>query len=97
LRIAGHRFTPRFRRRLEAYRYGVGTFKVDWALDAPIPWRDPRVAQAGTVHVGGTLDEIAASERDTWNGREAVRPFVLLAQPTCFDPSRAPAGRHVAW
>jgi len=97
LRIAGHRFPEPFRRALERYRYGMAAFKVDWALDAPIPWRDPRVAEAGTVHVGGTLAEIAASERDTWNGRHPERPFVLLAQPTLFDPTRAPAGRHVAW
>jgi phytoene dehydrogenase-like protein len=97
LAIAGHRFPAPFRHRLEAYRYGMGAFKVDWALDAPIPWRDSRVAQAGTVHVGGTLDEIAVSERDTWNGRIPERPFVLLAQPTLFDATRAPAGRHIAW
>ena len=97
LRIAGHRFPPRFRRRLERYRDGPGTFKVDWALDAPIPWRDARVASAGTVHLGGTFSEIAASEADAFNGRLAERPFVLLAQPSLFDPSRAPAGRHTAW
>jgi phytoene dehydrogenase-like protein len=97
LRIAGHRFPPSFRAQLERYRYGVGVFKVDWALDAPIPWKDSRVAAAGTVHVGGTLDEVAASERDAWNGRHAERPFVLLSQPSLFDPSRAPAGRHTAW
>lgn len=97
LRIAGHRLPAAFRNRLERYRYGMGAFKVDWALDAPIPWRDRRVASAGTVHLGGTLPEIAASERDAWRGRVTERPFVLLAQPTLFDPSRAPAGRHIAW
>jgi len=97
LRIAGHRFPPRFRRALERYRYGMGVYKVDWALDAPIPWRDPACAQAATVHLGGTLPEIAAAERDAWSGRHAERPFVLLAQPTLCDESRAPAGRHVAW
>jgi phytoene dehydrogenase-like protein len=97
LRIAGHRFPPRFRRALERYRYGMGVYKVDWALDAPIPWRNPDCARAGTVHLGGTLDEIAASERDAWEGRHAARPFVLLSQPTLFDPSRAPQGRHIAW
>ena len=97
LRIAGHRFPEPFRRRLAEYRYGMGAFKVDWALDAPIPWRDPRVGQAGTVHVGGSLDEIAVSELDTWRGNIPERPFVLLAQPTLFDPARAPAGRHIAW
>jgi phytoene dehydrogenase-like protein len=75
----------------------MGAFKVDWALDAPIPWRDPACALAGTLHLGGTLDEIALSEREAWNGRPAERPFVLLAQPTLFDSTRAPRGRHVAW
>jgi phytoene dehydrogenase-like protein len=97
LRIAGHRFPAGFRDRLAQYRYGVGVFKVDWALDAPIPWSDPRVSQAGTVHVGGTLDEVAAAERDVAKGRLTDRPFVLLSQPTLFDPTRAPAGRHIAW
>lgn len=97
LAVAGHRFPPRFRRALERYRYGMATFKVDWALAAPIPWRNPACARAVTVHLGGTLPEIAASERDAWGGRHAERPFVLLAQPTLFDDSRAPAGRHVAW
>src|SRR4051812_20723327 len=97
LQIAGHRFSDRFRRALERYRYGMAAFKVDWALDAPIPWRDSRVAEAGTVHVGGTLADIAAGERHTWDGNPAERPYVLLAQPTIFDPTRAPAGRHVAW
>jgi phytoene dehydrogenase-like protein len=97
LRIAGHRFPDWYRRRLERYRYGMGAFKVDWALDGPIPWRAVECAQAGTVHLGGTMEEIAGSERDAWEGRAAERPFVLLAQPTLFDPSRAPSGRHVAW
>lgn len=97
LRIAGHRFPPRYRRALERYRYGMGVYKVDWALDGPIPWRNPDCARAGTVHLGGTWDEIALSEREAWTGRHAERPFVLLAQPTLFDPSRAPHGRHVAW
>jgi phytoene dehydrogenase-like protein len=97
LRIAGHRFPPRFRRAIERYRYGMAAYKVDWALAAPIPWRNEACANAATVHLGGTLAEIAASERDAWNGRHAERPFVLLAQPTLFDSSRAPAGRHVAW
>jgi phytoene dehydrogenase-like protein len=97
LRIAGDRFPARYRRALEQYRYGLGVYKVDWALADPIPWRDPRCARAGTVHLGGTLDEIASSEHDAWNGRPAERPFVLLTQPTLFDSSRAPQGRHVAW
>jgi len=97
LRIAGHRFPDGYRRLLERYRYGMGAFKVDWALDAPIPWRASACARAATVHVGGTLDEIAASERDAWTGRISERPFVLLAQPTICDPSRAPAGKHTVW
>jgi phytoene dehydrogenase-like protein len=97
LRIAGHRFPSSYRRALARYRYGLGVYKVDWALDGPIPWRAAECASAGTVHLGGTLEEIAASERDTWEGRPAERPFVLLAQPTLFDLSRAPAGRHIAW
>src|SRR5262245_60216435 len=97
LKIAGHRFTGGFRRALERYRYGMAAFKIDWALDAPVPWRDTCVAGAGTVHVGGTLDEIAASEREAWNGSLSERPYVLLAQPTNVDPTRAPAGKHVAW
>jgi phytoene dehydrogenase-like protein len=97
LRIAGHRFPPRYRRALERYRYGMGVFKVDWALDGPVPWRNPQCARAATVHVGGTLEEIAASEHACWNGLAPSRPFVLLAQPTLFDPSRAPRGRHVVW
>lgn len=97
LRIAGARLPPRYRRALECYRYGMGVFKVDWALDGPIPWTNRECARAGTVHLGGTLEEIAAAERDVWNGRHPERPFVLLTQPSMFDASRAPAGKHVAW
>jgi phytoene dehydrogenase-like protein len=95
--IAGSRFTPGFRAALERYRYGPGVCKVDWALDSAIPWKARECARAGTVHVGGTLEEIAASERDAWRDVESSAPFVLLAQPTLFDPSRAPAGKHSAW
>lgn len=97
LRIAGHRFPANYRRKLEGYRYGLGAFKVDWALDGPIPWRSEACRRAGTVHLGATLQEIVVSERDAWNGRVSDRPFVLLSQPTVVDRSRAPAGRHVAW
>jgi phytoene dehydrogenase-like protein len=97
LRIAGHRFPLWYRRKLERYRYGMGAFKVDWALGGPIPWRAAECARAGTVHLGGTIEEIARSESDAWEGRICERPFVLLAQPTLFDPSRAPSGRHVVW
>ena len=97
LRIGGHRLPPRVRHALERYRYGMGAYKVDWALAGPIPWRNASCAQAATVHLGGTMAEIAASERDAWSGRHAERPFVLLAQPSLFDSSRAPTGQHVAW
>jgi phytoene dehydrogenase-like protein len=97
LRIAGHKFPAAYRRALERYRYGPGVFKVDWALSAPIPWKADGCARAGTLHLGGTLGEIAASERAAFEGRIADRPYVLLSQPTLFDPSRAPAGQHVAW
>ncbi len=92
LRISGDRFPAGFRRALDDYRYGPGAFKLDWALDAPIPWKAPACARAGTVHLGGALEEIAA-----WESHQAGAPFVLLAQHTLFDPSRAPAGRHTAW
>jgi phytoene dehydrogenase-like protein len=97
LRIAGTRLPDRYRRRLERYRYGPGIFKLDWALDGPIPWRAPDAARAGTVHLGGTLDEIAASEDAAVSGRHHERPFVLLVQPSLFDPTRAPTGKHTAW
>jgi len=95
--LAGDVLPRRYRGRLSRWRYGPGVFKADFALDAPIPWAAPEVAEAGTVHLGGTLDEIAASERDVWQGRHPERPFVLLAQPTLFDDTRAPAGKHIAW
>lgn len=97
LRIAGQRLPATYRRKLERYRYGPGVFKVDWALTAPIPWRAQECAQAGTLHLGGTLDEIARALDEVGIGRVPERPFVVLSQPTLFDPSRAPAGRHIAW
>jgi phytoene dehydrogenase-like protein len=97
LAIAGHRFPKLYRRQLERFRYGMGVFKVDWALAAPIPWKADGCRRAGTVHLGGTLSEIAAAEKSAWEGRIVDRPFVLLSQPTQFDPSRAPIGKHVAW
>jgi len=97
LAIAGHRFPSRYRRKLERYRYSMGSFKVDWALDAPIPWRDRACVDATTVHLGGTLEEIAHSERAAWEGRISDRPFLILTQPTLVDPTRAPAGKHTAW
>ncbi len=97
LGIAGHRFPVSYRQKLERYRIGLAAYKVDWALDGPIPWRAPECARAGTVHVGGTLEEIARSEGDAWAGRHTERPYVLLTQPSLFDPLRAPAGKHTAW
>jgi len=97
LRIAGDRFSPAYRRKLARYRYGLGVYKMDWALDGPIPWRNPDCARACTVHLGGTLAEVARAERDPWEGRHSERPFVLLTQPSLFDPSRSPAGKHTAW
>ena len=97
LRMGGQRFPARFRGKLERYRYGPGVCKVDWALDGPVPWTAKACARAGTIHLGGTLDEIAASEHAPWGSEPAERPFVLLAQPTLFDSTRAPAGKHVAW
>jgi phytoene dehydrogenase-like protein len=96
-RIAGDRLPARYRRRLDRYRYGPAAFKVDYALAEAVPWRDPATARAATVHVGGTMDEIATAEVAPWQGRHADRPFVLVAQPSLFDASRAPAGRHTLW
>jgi phytoene dehydrogenase-like protein len=97
LKLAGTRLPDRYAARLARYRYGPGVFKLDWALDGPIPWRAPEVSRAGTVHLGGTLDEMAAAEEAVSRGQHPARPFVLLVQPTLFDPSRAPAGKHTAW
>ena len=97
LRIVGSRLPVGYRRRLKRYRYGPAAFKVDWALNGPIPWTAPACTRAATVHVGGTLAEIAASERAVWQGCDHDRPFVLVAQQSLFDPTRAPAGKHVAW
>ena len=97
LRIAGDRLSASYKRQLERYRYGPAVFKVDYALSSPIPWKAADCLRAATVHIGGTMEEIAASEDAMGHGHHAERPFVLLAQPTVFDPSRAPEGRHVAW
>jgi phytoene dehydrogenase-like protein len=90
--MAGERLPTGYRRALAAYRYGPGVFKVDWALDAPVPWRAPACARAGTVHLGGIFDEIAKWER-SYQGA----PFMLVAQPSLFDETRAPAGKHTLW
>jgi len=97
LALAGSRLPDRFASQLKAYRYGPGVFKIDWALSAPIPWKASECAQAGTVHLGGTLKEIAASEQAAWAGTIDEKPFVLLAQPSLFDSSRAPEAKHTAW
>ncbi len=97
LRIAGNRLSSAYSRQLQRYRYGPGVFKVDYALSAPIPWKARDCLRAVTVHLGGTIEEIAASEEAMRHGHHAERPFVLLAQPTLFDPTRAPQDRHVAW
>ena len=97
VQIAGDRLPAGYRRRLEAYRYGPGVWKVDLALDGPIPWRTVECARAATVHVGGSLEEIAAGEAAVGRGECPERPFVLLAQPSAWDPTRAPAGTHTAW
>jgi phytoene dehydrogenase-like protein len=97
MRLAGERFPAGYRRALTRWRHGPGAFKLDWALAEPIPWRSPECRRAGTVHVGGTLAEISASERAAWRGQHAERPCILLAQPSLFDPTRAPAGKHTAW
>ncbi|MCC7354550.1 MAG: NAD(P)/FAD-dependent oxidoreductase [Anaerolineae bacterium] len=97
LRIAGDRLPAGYRRKLAGYRYGPGVFKIDWALDGPIPWRAAACARAGTLHLGGTLAEIAASERAVWRGEHAERPYILLVQQSLFDPTRAPQGKHTAW
>jgi len=97
LNIGGQELPPALRRSLKRYRYGMAAYKADWALSGPIPWKAEECRRAGTVHLGGALDEIAGAERATWQGQHPERPFVLLAQHTLFDSTRAPAGRHTAW
>ena len=97
LRIAGSRLPSAYQRRLQRFRYGPGVFKLNLALDGPIPWQEPECARAGTVHVGGTLPEIAAGEAAVWRGEHPERPFVLLAQQSLFDATRAPAGKQTVW
>ena len=95
--LAGDALAAGPRRRLERFRYGPGVSKVDWALAGPIPWRDPGLLHAGTVHLGGTLGQVAAAERAVAAGRIPRRPFVIVVQASVMDPTRAPAGRHTAW
>jgi len=97
LSVAGQRLSDSYKQRLRKYRYGSGVFKVDYAMNSPIPWRAAECLRAATVHLGGSFEEIAASEKAIRKGDNADRPFVLLAQPSLFDSSRAPAGKHTAW
>ena len=97
LSLAGDSLTPGDRRVFSRFQYGPGAFKVDFALSEAVPWKAPECRRAITVHIGGTFEEIAASELAVAQGRVAERPFVLAAQPTLFDPSRAPEGKHVLW
>jgi phytoene dehydrogenase-like protein len=97
LTIAGDRLTSGYRRRLERFRYGPGVFKMDWALSAPVPWRDAELSRAATVHLWGSLEQVARAEALVHRGATDANPFVILVQPSLFDPSRAPPGRHTLW
>lgn len=97
LQLAGDRLPAAYRRQLERYRYGMGVFKLDYALAGPVPWRAPEARRAGTLHLGGTLAEIAASERAIGQGQHPERPYVLVAQQSLFDPTRAPTGQQTLW
>ncbi len=95
--LLGPRLVTGRRKSLNRYRLGPGIFKADYALREPVPWSDPRVAEAGTIHIGGDLQAIACSERAVWQGRVSQEPFLLAVQPTLFDPTRAPEGKHTFW
>ena len=95
--MAGARLTPGYSHKLTRFRYGMGAYKIDWALSAPVPWKASECARAPTVHLGGTIEEIAASEEAAWNGQHAPRPFVLIVQPSLFDDLRARHGKHTLW
>jgi len=97
VQIGGDKLPRGYRKQLEHYRYGMGAFKLDWALDGPIPWKSPEVAKAGTVHLGGTRAELTASEHAASHGEICDRPYILLAQQSLFDPTRVPAGKHTVW
>ena len=97
IKVAGERLSESYKSRLGRFRYGAAAFKVDYALNTPIPWKARDCRRAATVHLGGNFEEIASSEKAVRNGQHAERPFVLLAQPSLFDSSRAPAGKHTAW
>jgi phytoene dehydrogenase-like protein len=97
LRLTGKRLSDQYKHCLQSYRYGPGVFKVDYALHSPIPWKASDCSRAATLHLGGSFEEIAGSEQAVRDGRHADHPFVLLAQPSLLDPSRAPQGKHTAW
>jgi phytoene dehydrogenase-like protein len=97
LEIAGHKFSSLYRSQLSRYRYGMGVFKIDFALNGPVPWKSEDVWRAGTVHLGSTFSEIAASEKDTWSGKHPAKPYVLVAQQSTIDRTRAPEGKHTLW
>lgn len=97
LDIAGKRFPEGYRRQLRKYRYGPGVYKLDYALDGPIPWKASECARAATVHLGGTMEEIIEAEEQVWRGDHPKKPFVLIAQQTTIDPGRAPPRKHTAW
>lgn len=95
--IAGEKLSRNYREKLHSMRYGPSVFKMDWALDGPIPWTAKGCKLASTVHVGGTYEEIAQSEKDAWEGRTSAHPFLIVTQPSLFDDTRAPHGKHTAW
>ncbi|MDP1819005.1 MAG: NAD(P)/FAD-dependent oxidoreductase [Acidimicrobiales bacterium] len=97
LSICGHELPSAYRRRMARFRYGPGVWKVDYALSEPVPWENEACRRAGTVHVGGTMAQIAAAEAEVSSGRPAAHPFMLVAQQSLFDPTRAPAGQHTLW
>lgn len=97
LQIAGHKFSSIYKWQLERYRYGMGVFKMDWALDGQVPFTNQQCLQAGTIHLGGTIEELAAAEQQTSDGNQSNNPYVLLAQQSIFDPTRAPKGKHTLW
>jgi phytoene dehydrogenase-like protein len=97
IRIAGPRLSGRYKNRLSRFSYGPGVFKIDWALAAPIPWTYPECRRTATLHLAGSFEEIQQGEAEAWNGTHSEKPFVLLAQPSLFDPARSPLGQHTAW
>lgn len=97
LKIAGHKFTSRYNKALERYRYGPGVFKMDWALSDPVPWKAEECHHAGTVHLGGPIEAIMAAEQSAWDGKIPETPFVLYTQQSLFDKTRAPEGKHTGW